>query len=244
MDPLEPLHPAVLPLLRRHQLLRPLLKAMVQAEHLGPIALSEEQRDQALAGFRQQQGLETAAQLETWSQARGLAPEDLRWQVELPLRRRIHCLEHYRPKAEARFLERKNQLDQVVYSMLRLQDAGLCQELFLRVESGEASFDDLASQYAQGPERNTKGIVGPAPLSQPHPSLAERLRTGTPGLVMEPFRIGDWWLLVRLERLIPASFNEELALRLSQELLEEYLEQEVTDRMRDLLADSHLGDPA
>ncbi len=71
------------------------------------------------------------------------------------------CESNFAAKAEARFLERKNELDQVVYSLLRLENSFLARELYLQIESGESNFADLAKRYAEGPERNTNGIVGP-----------------------------------------------------------------------------------
>ena len=66
--------------------------------------------------------------------------------------------EQFAAKAEARFLDRKHELDQEVYSLLRLESSFLARELYLQIESGESNFADLAKRYAEGPERNTNGI--------------------------------------------------------------------------------------
>ena len=110
-------------------------------------------------------------------------------------------------KAEARFLERKNELDQVVYSLLQSGEPLSRQELYLQIESGESNFADLAKRYAEGPERNTNGIVGPVPLTQAHPSLVEKLRVSQPGVLLEPFRISDWWLVVRFGALFTSHLH-------------------------------------
>jgi parvulin-like peptidyl-prolyl isomerase len=130
--------------------------------------------------------------------------------------------EQFLPKAEARFLDRKNELDEVVYSLLRLENRFLAQELYLQIESGESNFADLAKRYAEGPERNTNGIVGPVSLTQAHPVLVEKLRVTQPGVLLEPFRISDWWLVVRLERYSPATFDDEISLKMCQELFAEW----------------------
>ncbi|EDY39103.1 conserved hypothetical protein [Cyanobium sp. PCC 7001] len=54
--------------------------------------------------------------------------------------------------------------------------------------------------------------------------------------MIEPFPIGDWWLLVRVERLIPACFDEEAENSMIQEMLDEWLEQEVDARMDQLFS--------
>lgn len=196
--------------------------------------LNDEDRRQALMAFAQERRLANGEALQSFCLANLLTPEALALQVELPLRLRRHCERLYRPKAEARFLERKLQLDRVVYSLLRLQDEGLARELYFQLQEGEASFADLAARHAEGPERATRGIVGPVPLTQAHPQLVERLRTAPVGEVQEPFRIDQWWLLFRLESLTPASFDEPMALQMSQELFEQWLEQAVEARLAQL----------
>ncbi|NBV29272.1 hypothetical protein EBS02_09715 [bacterium] len=65
--------------------------------------------------------------------AQGLDLEEAIWQFTLPQRVRKYSQEQYGPKAEARFLDRKADLDAVVYSLLRVKDPGLASELFLRI---------------------------------------------------------------------------------------------------------------
>ena len=104
----------------------------------------------------------------------------------LPLLRARHSRQAFGHLAETTFLRQKGRLDQVVYSLIRVSDRHLALELYHRLAAGEASFADLAYQFAEGPERQSWGLVGPKPLSQAHPVLAERLRTAQPGVVQLP----------------------------------------------------------
>lgn len=140
-------------------------------------------------------------------------------------------------KAEARFLERKKDLDQVVYSLLRLENSFLARELYLQIESGESNFADLAKRYAEGPERNTNGIVGPVSLTQAHPTLVEKLQVAQPGVLLEPFRISSWWLVVRLERYAPATFNDEVSDQMCDELFDVWLCQETAEVLNQMAAE-------
>lgn len=229
-----PLEGEALAVLAHCGLLRPYLRQTLMAQALAEEELTEEERRQALIAFAQQRRLANAEALDRFRIANLLTPAALTQQVELPTRLRHHCERLYRPKAEARFLERKQQLDRVVYSLLRLEDEGLARELYFQIQDGEATFADLAAQYAEGPERATRGIVGPVPLTQAHPQLVARLRTAPVGVVQEPFRIEQWWLLFRLESLTPATFDESMALQMSQELFEQWLEQAVEARLEQL----------
>lgn len=224
-----------LDLLARHRLVRPLLRSMVMAELAAQIPVDPEELQQALEAFMREQQLEGQEGLEAFLRLNLLQREELEEQLVQPLRLQRYIELHHTPKAEARFLQRKNQLDRVVYSLLRLEDAGLARELYLQINEGEADFSELAARYAEGPERSTRGIVGPVPLMQAHPLLAERLRAATPGVLMEPFRIEQWWLVVRLESFSPASLDDATSRQMARELFDEAVEELVERRVSQLI---------
>jgi parvulin-like peptidyl-prolyl isomerase len=213
--------------LARHQLLIPLLRQHVIAKAVAGTAVADEERTQVQASWAAQQGIRTTEELQAHLLSRGISEADAVWQAELPLRVARHCSEHFVHRAEQRFLARKNQLDQVIYSLLRVDDGALARELYLRIAEGEADFAELAATYAKGPEQATRGVIGPVPLMQAHPTLAELLRTSRPGQLHPPLAIEQWWLVVRLETLRPANFDPEMQQRMARELFDEWVEAEV-----------------
>ena len=220
--------------LRRHNLLRPLIQLQIIAEAVGCVEVSTKELETARNKFLDNNDLRDDEALNNFLANQGWTAEDFEWQIALPLRIKHHCLQHFRHKAEAHFLTRKNQLDKVVYSLLRTKDAFLAQELYLRIDGEEANFGDLASQYSEGPERNTKGIVGPVPMTKAHPNVAELLRTTKPGVLLHPVQIGEWWIVMRLESYTPASFGQGMEEQLSQELFDQWVSEELTRRMASL----------
>lgn len=214
-------------LLARHQILLPLLRQSVIADAVAGVALSDEEQQQAKKMWLQQKGIQSPEQLGSHLANHGMTETDALWQAELPLRIRHHSHDQFLHRAEQRFLSRKQQLDTVVYSLLRVRGEALAHELYLRIAEGEADFAELAASYAEGPEQTTRGVVGPVPLLQAHPILANVLRTSQPGDLQPPLAIEQWWLVVRLESLQPATFDDTMQVRMTHELFEEWVEEEV-----------------
>ncbi len=231
---IDTLNTDALALLRRHNILRTLVERQVVDDAVEAVELSEDEKTKARDGFYQRNRLPGPEEVKTYRARLGLSSEDLDRQILRPYKIQKLCETDFQAKAEAHFLTRKNQLDQVVYSLLRLKDGALAREMYLRIASREANFADLAAAHAQGPERSTNGIIGPVPLTQAHPQLAERLRTSTPGVLMEPFRIADWWVVTRLESYTPASFSPEMAQQMSKELFDIWVREETDSRMSKL----------
>lgn len=229
-------------LLDRFNLLKPLVEQMVTSEAIADVVVAAEQLEQARLGLLQQRGFDGMEQWGELLEQLGSGEEQVLERLLHNIRRRSWMRERFAAKAEARFLERKNELDQVVYSLLRLENSFLARELYLQIESGESNFADLARRYAEGPERNTNGIVGPVSLTQAHPVLVEKLRVAQPGVLLEPFRIADWWLVVRLERYAPATFTDEVSDQMCQEMFDIWVDQETTASLSQL--GSETSEPA
>lgn len=220
--------------LARFQLLRPYLRQLVLQEVLAGVTLEPEELAAAQRQFLQDNALENQEQLVRFCHYHGLSESDLEYRIAHPMRLWKYAEQQFGARAESHFLARKQSLDRVVYSLLRHKDAGLIREFYLQVREGETDFADLAAEYAEGPERTTRGIVGPVPLSQGHPELVTRLTSAQPGVLHDPFPIEDWWVLVRLENHVPATYGPEAAEAMTQELLEAWLEEQVNQRIQSL----------
>jgi parvulin-like peptidyl-prolyl isomerase len=137
-------------------------------------------------------------------------------------------LEHFKAQQwehliESDFFTHKAQFDQVIYSLLRCSQPELMQELFFRITTGEQSFADLAREYSEGAEANTGGLLGPVPLTQPHPAIGDRLKHSQPGQLLPPFKVGEWYILLRLEQRIAAQLDASIRQHLLDQRFETWL---------------------
>ena len=129
-------------LLDRFDLLKPLVEQMVISEAIARVVVSEDQLEQARLGLIQQRGFDGTAQWADLLEMLGRSEDEVLEGLRQSIRRRNLMRERFAAKAEARFLERKNELDQVVYSLLRLKNSFLARELYLQLLLGE--FQDKA----------------------------------------------------------------------------------------------------
>lgn len=221
-------------LLTQHGLLLPLMRSVILGNAVNAISLSDDERNEALKDWSQRQGIKNDEELVAFCQQQLLNPDAARYQAELPVRVDRHALEEFSHRAEQRFLQRKAELDQVVYSLIRCRDRGLAQELYLRISEGEATFAELASEHSEGEEKARNGIVGPAPLNKSHPRVTEMLRSGQPKQLFAPIFIEPWWLIVRLEDLKPAVFNDAMKLGMCRDLLQEWVNEQLQQQINAL----------
>jgi parvulin-like peptidyl-prolyl isomerase len=132
--------------------------------------------------------------------------------------------EYFAEKLEAFFLERRADLEQVVYGLIRLRSQGAAEELYLRLVDDDADFGELAREYSLGEERFTRGLVGPMNINKTHPTLRAVLEKMTVGDVHPPMRLDKWILLLKMEYRKPASLSDEIRQQLYQELFNNELD--------------------
>ena len=140
-----------------------------------------------------------------------------RWR-ELRLQKCMDVL--YSHRIDSYFLERRAELERVVYGMIRVRNQGAAEELYLRLIDDAVDFSTLASAYSLGDERYTHGLVGPMPIGQPHPSIRQALTPLAVGEIAAPLRIDDWVLILRMEHREPARLTEATRQQLTTELFE------------------------
>ncbi len=170
---------------------------------------------------------------------RGWTARDLELYLLRPEALRRFAHQRFGPGLEEKFLLSLGGRDEVIFSLLRVKDEGLARELWIRLEEGEMTFAEAAQQYSEGPECHRKGVMGPMKIGvlQP-PQLAELIRTLKPGQISFRKNMGQWHVLIRLEQLTPARFDQEMREHLLQEELSNFLD----DRVKRLLADEPVDD--
>lgn len=238
MEALSVLSPQAISLLKRHGLLQQLAVSQVLYEVASEIALSEQEWKDIKVGLRRQAGIEETENLESALTERGIDVDIALEQASRPIRLSKYGMKKFGHKVEQHFLTRKHNLDSVVYSLIRVKDADLARELYFQLSTGEGDFAQLAEKYSEGPERSTRGIVGPVPLSQAHPLLSEHLRTSKIGEIRPPVSVETWWLIVRLENEKAASLDAATESGLAQELLNAWARGEAASRIERLETDS------
>jgi parvulin-like peptidyl-prolyl isomerase len=211
----------VLSLLSEYQLLPVLFKEIIIDQAIAEIVCTPEEEKQVCEQLTQQyQGLEE--QSENFQKLRIMGIRQLKlekfkeatWEGDL----------------NSYFFQRKTQLDKVIYSLITTSEIGIAQEIYFRIQEGEQSFAQLAREYAQGPESQTDGLVGPIDLQSLHPTLVNILAKSQPQQLSPPTQINNVIVIVRLEKILPAQLDRSTRQRLLNERFNQWLQTQMTEQ--------------
>jgi parvulin-like peptidyl-prolyl isomerase len=216
----------ILPLLSKYQILPQLAREIIIDRAITMIECTAEEKQIAQQQFLQQNQI-SQEQIPAWLKQKGITPEEFEKQLLKGIKLDKYKKNTFSHELHNYFLKRKPQLDQVVYSLIRHQDAGTIQELFFRIQENESSFVDEARKHSQGPEAQTGGLIGPVEIHTPNPKIAKILSESKPGQVWSPTKVGEWFILVRLEKYIAAQFDQSMQQRLIDELFQTWLREQI-----------------
>jgi parvulin-like peptidyl-prolyl isomerase len=217
----------VVGLLHQHGLMSQLQRELIIDAELNSIDCTAEEIFSAYKAFYHQQQISSDEDRATWLQQNNFTLAQFERLVLRTIKLDRFKQESFASKVDSYFLQRKSQLDRASYSLLRVKDFHLAQELFFRLQAGEATFAELVKQYSQEPEAETGGSIGPHELSMPHPTLAQKIRSLKPGQLAEPLPVADWFVIVRLDKYFPAQLDEKMRQRLGEELYDRWIQNQL-----------------
>lgn len=219
------------PLLTKHQMLIPLAKEIILDQAIANIECTPEETQAARQQFFKQTKITSDEQLQAWLEQNYLTKDQLEVRIVRGRKLEKFKRETWGNKLESYYLKRKRQLDKVVYSLIRTQDYGVAQALYFRIESGEQSFTEVAKKFSQGAEAETGGLIGPVELNVPHPQIAQMLLRSEPGKLLTPTKIGEWVVILRLEKYLSATLDPTMSQRLLNELFNNWLNEQLQQKV-------------
>lgn len=230
----------VVPLLIKYRMLPQFFREVLIERAISKVNCTPEETTLAPEHFAKKYQLNTEAILQSWLEYYGMTSEQL---VDLAVRElKVEKFKYatWESKLESHFLTHKSKLDKVIYSLLRTPNQEIATELYFRLEAGEQSFAELAHEYSTGPEAQTGGLIGPVELSKLNPKIAKILSISQPGQLQLPIQLGEWFVILRLEKFISAVLNDTVRQQLIDNLWENWLQEQVQQEIKRMMAGERL----
>lgn len=220
----------LIPLLANYQMLSRLVTEYIIDEAIKPIKCTPEEIATACQQFALANQLTTETKRLAWLNRYQLNLEQFKAIATRNLKIAKFKEAFWGNQVKHYFFKNKQQFDRVVYSIIRVKDFNLAQELYFRIQAKEQSFAELARQYSQGAESELGGLVSSVELRNLPQPLKKALSTNqTEGNTL-PVRLGKWMTIVRLEKYINAQLDKQTQQRILNEFFDNWLRQQLQSR--------------
>jgi hypothetical protein len=115
-----------------------LVKEIIIDQVTADIEISEEESKLSLQQALQQLGIDKNEKLEEWLKYHSMSLRQLELRAERSAKLIKFKLDKWESKVNSTFLERKQNLESVVYSLIRTKDFCTAQQLYFRIKEGES----------------------------------------------------------------------------------------------------------
>ena len=218
----------VINLLKKSNFLRPLIKHFLINNLISDINLTKKEVNDEISNFYDKNSINDNNNLNKYLKFYGITEEDLRHQILLPLKILKFAKNMFQNKVDAHFLKRKESLDKYTYNILRLDNPDLASELYFQLQEKESDFASLSLEHSIDSNIFPNGVAGPTSLIGTHPKIVEILKTLTPGVLTEPFKVERWWLIISLIERNQATLDFQNSKLMLLEIFDKYIEEETT----------------
>lgn len=218
------------------------LRRYLERKYTKEIKATKEEQIKFQKIFLRRENIRDKEGLEKWLSNKGISESEMNKNLYNGLLLEKFKEKSFGSKIEALFLKRKTFLDRFTYSLIRVKTRNKAAEIFLRLQEEESTFQDLASSFSEGVEQVLNGLIGPMELGQINPAIANKLLNSSPGQLWPPFEIEGWWVIIRLERSMPATLNESMRNRLINEMYEEWMKLKISKVILDLNSSKQIKD--
>ena len=134
MDQLSCLNKDSIQLLAKNNILLPLIKQELLAEKIKEFKLSDQIIEEVISNFCRQKNIKNTEELDKILNNQKVDKQDFVKEITVRKKFNEYAKQEYGHLAESHFLKRKNDLDTVVYSLIRIKDPNKAKELVLNYD--------------------------------------------------------------------------------------------------------------
>ena len=224
-----------LKILRLGNMLPNLVRSFLIYEILSEISIEQNLYEKEIKNFYLKNKILSKNDLLNILKIKGISEEEFHYQITLPLKILKFGSQHFREELKSYFLERKDFLDEYTFNIIRVKNKDIAYELYFRLDSDESDFTSLSESFSYYSELYPKGLFGPKNLQGMNPIIINRLIIASPGELIQPFQVDEWWIILKLLNKKKAKLDKPTTKMLIQEIFNKFVNKLVNNFIEDYL---------
>ena len=139
------------------------------------------------------------------------------------------CMEKFKNNLSNYFSIRKEFLDNYYYSILKVKNKEFADEFYMRLKENESSFEEIANKFPDVIDQSSNIKIGPVSINEVESPIASLIKIGHKDQLWEPKLFKNIWLIIKLDKVLNAEFDNNLKIKLSLELGDRFLEEKFVE---------------
>lgn len=208
----------------------------MELEKRSDIVISRQYLEQEISHLRSAHQLEAPSVFDDWLFSNSFKDElSFRLSLELKLKIDQWMIQLEADKGLDYFISHKLELDQLVISRIVVSSENLAEEIQLQLLEQPFQFEQFAKAYSITDDAKTNGLVGLVNRKEMLEKIGIDLYNTQVGELVGPMECEEGWSIFRVDECIPAKYDDEMKEFLREQLLEEWLSQQLESLDIDIL---------
>ena len=149
---------STLQILNQNNLLHSFIRREIVREKIIDIEIDSKKENEFVTAVMKARNYTKHEELDEWLAKNLSNRKKLTYEITANYKLEKYALEKYKHKVESYFLKKKDSLDQVIYSLIRIKDSFTAQELYLRIAEGKKN-SGILQEISQKEMKNILAVL-------------------------------------------------------------------------------------
>ena len=186
-------------------------------------SINNEQQSKIINNWKKNNSIKSSSEMKEWLSLYDLNMDEWINLINSDYLWTYWCMDKYKDEIAQYFINRKDYLDLYYYTIIKVKNKELADEIYIRLKEKESTFEEIANNFSNENEGFYSEKVGPIPINKMEDAIASLIKIGELNQLFQPKLLNGFWFILRKENVMKAEFNHQQKIKLSLELGEKFL---------------------
>ena len=144
----------------------------------------------------------------------------------------IWCVDKFKDKINQYFIKRKDYLDLYSYTIIKVKNKEVADEIYIRIKEKESTFEDIVNDFSYDDKSFYAEKIGPISINKMEDAIASLIKIGDLNQLFQPKLSSGFWFILRKDNVLKAEFNHQQKIKLSLELGDKFLNERFIENQK------------
>ena len=194
-------------------------------------SINPEQQLKIIKNWKKKNSIKSNSELEQWLNLYNLNMDEWINLINSDYLWTYWCINKYKDEITQYFIKRKDYLDLYYYTIIKIKNKELADEIYIRIKEKESTFEEISNNFSSDNEIFAEKI-GPISINEMEDAIASLLKIGDLKQLFQPKLSNGFWFILRKDNVLKAEFNNQQKIKLSLELGEKFLKNRFIENQR------------
>ena len=186
-------------------------------------SINHQQQIKVINNWKKKNSIKSNSELEIWLNLYDLNPDEWINLINSDYLWTSWCMDKYKNELNQYFIKRKDYLDLYYYTIIKVKNKEVADEIYIRIKEKESTFEEIANNFSRDEQDFHIEKIGPISITNIDDSIAPLIKIGDLNQLFQPKLLNGFWFILRKDNILKAKFNHQQKIKLSLELGEKFL---------------------